>query len=309
MSDEKVLGFWYGKRVLITGGDGFVASNLAASLMRKQATVVVSVRHQRPVSTLKLLGVGESPDIEHSDLHHSDAVQRICHRHRIDTIFHLAASAIVSSASSTPLPTLVNNILPTANILETARVLSIPRVVVASSDKAYGDHTDSDDPERIPYREGHALRGMDVYSASKVCADMICQTYALQFGLPVAVVRPCNIYGPGDLNFTRLVPRTVLRVLRGNPPVINQGNEDVLREYTHVEDVVRAYELIAEKLPEHCRSGRPRSGRATYGWAAFNVGSYAPHGSFHPEREPNIRSVRQVISLITTQLGRPDLAA
>ncbi len=201
-------------------------------------------------------------------------VQKICNRHQIDTIFHLAASAVVGEAANAPISTCENNIIPTLNLLEAARINKIPRVIVASTDKSYGDHADDDDPERIPYTESFALRGLDVYSASKVCADMIAQTYAFQFKLPVLVVRPCNIFGPGDLNFTRLIPRTILRLMQGSQPVINQGNDRVLREFIYIDDLVNAYLFLAENLERHYASPLPQRGRATYGWIAYNAGSY-----------------------------------
>ncbi len=300
--------FWFGKRVLITGGDGFVAANLAKALVQRNANVVIIVRHQRPVSTLKLLSLNDvAPDIEHSDLSDFTQVQRLCDRHQIDTIFHLAASAIVRDASNSPASTFENNITPTLNLLETARINKIPRVLIASSDKSYGDHADADDPEKIPYRESHALRGLDVYSASKVCADMISQSYAFQFKLPVLTLRPCNIYGPGDLNFTRLIPRTILRLLLGSSPVINEGNSKVLREYIFIDDLVEAYIFLAEQMESHYLDKMPQTGRATYGWAAYNVGSYAPRDNFGPDRCPNIRTVVQVIDQIKSKLGKSDI--
>lgn len=301
--------FWCGKNVLITGGDGFVASHLTAALIRRDANVAVTIRHLRPFMTLKLLGLGDlMPDIESSDLSEFLAVQNICNRHQIDTIFHLAASAIVSDASRAPISTFQNNIISTLNILEAARINRIPRVIIASSDKSYGDHADADDPERLPYRENQALRGLDVYSTSKVCADMMSQTYAFQFGLPVVVARSCNIYGPGDLNFTRLIPRTILRLLSGCQPIIHEGNARVLREYIFVQDVVEAYQFLAEYVGQHYDQDVPRSGRATYGWSAYNVGSYAPRGSFHPEDCPNIKSVSQVIELITRKVSHEEIS-
>ncbi len=299
--------FWFGKRVLITGGDGFVAANLARALIRRNANVTSVVRHQRPVSTLTLLGLNDTvPDIEHSDLSNFTQVQKLCDRHQIDTIFHLAASAIVRDASNSPSSTFENNITPTLNLLETARINKIPRVLIASSDKSYGDHADPDDPEKIPYRESHALRGLDVYSASKVCADMIGQTYAFQFKLPVMILRPCNIYGPGDLNFTRLIPRTILRLLLGSSPVINEGNRRVLREYIFIDDLVDAYIFLAEQMERHYGDEMPQTGRATYGWAAYNVGSYALRDGFHPNEYQNIRTVAQVIDQIKSKLGKSD---
>lgn len=307
MTDSKTMtrDFWYGKRVLITGGDGFVAANLARELLRRNAYVSVVLRHQRPVPTLEMLGEEHSGvDIEYSDLMSFIGVQRLCNRQQIDTIFHLAASAVVGEAANAPISTCENNIIPTLNLLEAARINKIPRVIIASTDKSYGDHADADDPERIPYEESFALRGLDVYSASKVCADMLAQTYAFQFKLPVLVVRPCNIYGPGDLNFTRLIPRTIMRLVNGVKPVINQGNDHVLREYIYIDDVVNAYLFLGENLERHYSTGgMPRSGRATYGWAAYNVGSFVGAGKEDPRSSPNIRNVVQVIDTIKAKLG------
>lgn len=290
--------FWYGKRVLITGGDGFVASNLADSLMRRGALVTVTVRHVKPVPTNMLLDFENRPDLEICEMDDFTQVQRLCNRHQIDTIFHLAASAIVGDAANAPMSTLQNNILPTLNLLEAARINGIPRVLFASTDKSYGDHADADDPEPLPYREGHALRGMDVYSASKACADLITQTYGFQFKVPALIVRSCNIYGAGDLNFSRLIPRTSLRMLNDRQPVINLGNADVLREYIYIDDLVQAYLFLAEHVEDHYDRKIPSTGRATYGWAAYNVGSYTSASGGRPEEYSNIKSVRQVIDLI-----------
>src|SRR5262249_29001597 len=124
----------------------------------------------------------------------------------------------------------------------------------------------------------------------------------------VLVVRSCNIYGPGDLNFTRLIPRTILRLLSDQKPIIHEGNARVLREYVYIDDVVEAYQFLAERVEQHYQSDMPRSGRATYGWSAYNVGSYAPRGSFHVEDCANIRSVSQVIQAITKKMARERLS-
>ena len=301
--------FWFGKRVLITGGDGFVATHLADTLLRRGAVVTVTVRHSRPLPTADLLdlertsqGASLRPDIEVTEMLDYGQVQRICNRHQIDTIFHLAASAIVGDAANAPMSTLVNNITPTINLLEAARVNNIPRVVIASTDKSYGDHADVDDPEPLPYREQHALRGLDVYSASKAAADLVAQTYAFQFKLPVLVVRSCNIYGPGDLNFSRLIPRTILRLLAGKSPVINLGNADVLREYVYVSDLAEAYMFLAENIDRHYADPMPVTGRSTYGWSAYNVGSMGDT-DLPPSEFDNIQSVKSVISMLQDRLA------
>lgn len=299
--------FWFGKRVLITGADGFVAAHLIKKLLSLDAVVVATVRHNRPLKTLDLLQDKETskqPDMEFCDLLDYDEIRRICDRHQIDTVFHLAATAIVSAAANSPMSTIENNVMGTLNILEVARVSGISRVLIASTDKSYGDHA-TDSYEKLPYKESYALRGLDVYSSSKVCADMIAQTYAFQFKLPVMICRSSNIYGPGDLNFTRLIPRTVMRLMSNKPPVINIGNENVLREYIYVEDVVDAYLLLAEKTESHYGSNHsnlPRSGTDTYGWSAFNVGSYTEKELSDISKCSSIKSVASLITILRNQV-------
>ena len=300
--------FWYGKRVLLTGGDGFLASHLIKYLMAAGACVTTTVRHARPLRTLHIIrdssDIQPDPDIEHCDLLDFYDLRRICDRHQIDTIFHLAASAIVSDAANSPMSTIENNVVGTLNVLEVARINQIPRVVIASTDKSYGDHA-NDTLETLPYRESYALRGLDVYSASKVCADMLGQTYSYQFKLPVAILRPCNMFGPADLNFSRLIPRTIMCLLSGRPPHINQGNADVLREYMYIEDVVQAYLLVAEKIHELYGEGNkhmPTHGKETYGWAAFNVGSYTAEELADVSKCDKIRNVTTVIELLRQKI-------
>jgi len=269
--------------------------------------VVITIRHNRPLKTLDLLNGlknASRPDVEHSDLLDYQEVRRICDRHQIDTIFHLAATAIVSEAANSPMSTIENNLMSSLNLLEVARVNKIPRTIIASSDKSYGDHV-GNHLEKLPYRENYALRGLDVYSASKVCADMIAQTYAFQFGLPVATTRSCNIYGPGDLNFTRLIPRTIMSILAGKSPVINLGNERVLREYLYVKDAVRANIFIAEKLEKYYGSNNkniPKGGVLAYGWPAFNIGSYTKEESKDLTKCKKIKSVSSVIGMISKKI-------
>lgn len=300
--------FWFGKRVLVTGGDGFTASHLIRELLAREAVVVTTIRHNRPLNTLSLLNnfkKAPQPDIEHSNLFNYQELRRLCDRHQIDTIFHLAATTIVSDAANAPLSTTENNIIPTLNLLEIARINKTPRIVIASTDKSYGEH-DYDEIESLPYLENYALRGLDVYSASKVCVDMLAQTYAFQFKMPVMVARSCNIYGPGDTNFTRLIPRSIMRLLAGKAPVINSGNDRVLREYIYVKDEVDAYLLLAEKSDDYYgpeNSKMPKSGRIAYGWPAFNIGSYNKKEIKKPAQCDKIKSVTDVISILRKKIA------
>lgn len=301
--------FWYGKRVLVTGGDGFLASHLIKQLISFGACVTATVRHARPLNTLRLIQEelgpeAARPDIEHCNLLDFFALRRICDRHQIDTIFHLAASAIVSDAANSPMSTIENNVVGTLNILEVARINNIPRLIIASTDKSYGDHA-NDTLEKLPYRENYALRGLDVYSASKVCTDVLSQTYSYQFKLPVAILRPCNMYGPADLNFSRLIPRSIMCLLSGRAPHINQGNADVLREYMYIEDVVQGYLLVGEKISEiygEQNKNMPKHGKETYGWAAFNLGSYTAEELQDISQCDKIRSVTTVIDLLREKI-------
>jgi len=270
--------------------------------------VVATVRHNRPLSTLDLIqGQGADapkPDIEHTNLLDYPEIRRICDRHQIDTIFHLAATAIVSDAANSPMSTIENNVMTTLNLLEVARINKIPRVLIASTDKSYGDHA-TDDHESLPYKENYTLRGLDVYSASKVCADMIAHTYAYQFKLPVVVTRSSNIYGPGDVNFTRLIPRTIMRLLAGKAPVINLGNEKVLREYIYIDDVVKGYLTLAEQMKDYFgedHENMPVQGPETYGWIAFNFGTYTAKETQQLSDCANIKSVSDVITALCSHI-------
>lgn len=297
--------FWYGKRVLITGGDGFVASHLILRLIKLGAVVISTVRHARPVPTLMMISslydmVDQKPDIEECDLLDLSKLRRICDRHQIDTVFHLAASAIVSVAANSPYSTIENNTISTLNILEVARINKIPRVLIVSSDKSYGDHAD-DHLEGLPYSENYALRGLDVYSTSKVACDMYSQTYSFQFKVPVLVARACNIYGPGDLNFTRLIPKTIMCLLSKRPPVINLGNENVLREYIYINDLIESYLFLMKNVVNYYGANNdnmPKGGKNAYGWAAFNIGSYSKDDLNDLTKCDKIKSVYQVIGLL-----------
>lgn len=307
--------FWNNKNVLVTGGKGFIGSHLSKALSGLGAKVVVIERRKRNKSSEFL-----SYDYNKAgvitiigDLKNLGFIKKICKKEKIDTIFHLAASAIVSQAAKNPHATLENNFISTVNVLEVARQLNIRRVVVASSDKAYGDHT-QDVLQGLPYREGYTLRGLDMYSVSKASADTVAQAYALQFKMPVAVLRFCNIYGPGDLNFTRLIPKNIYLLLSHNSPTIKRGHEGVLREYLYIDDAIKAYLIIAEKIESYCgQQGEllPHRGPSLYGWTAFNVGSYSTQGLKKLNLCKNIASVTEVIKLLCKHIAKikPELIA
>jgi CDP-glucose 4,6-dehydratase len=176
------------------------------------------------------------------DICDRDVLERVLGEYEVDTVFHLAAQTIVGIANRNPISTFESNIQGTWNLLEACR--RSPRVqsiVVASSDKAYGDQ------EQLPYREDAPLEGRHPYDVSKSCADLIAQTYAKTYGLPVTVTRCGNFYGGGDLNWNRIVPGTIRSIIRGQPPVIRSDGRFV-RDYFYVEDGAAAYMLLAEQL-------------------------------------------------------------
>ena len=171
-------------------------------------------------------------------------IERTLGEYEIDTVFHLAAQAIVGVANRNPLGTFKSNIEGTWNILEAARKSPlIKRVIVASSDKAYGDQ------EKLPYDENMPLQGKHPYDVSKSCADLIAQTYYETYKLPVCITRCGNLYGGGDLNFNRIIPQSIQSILNNKAPVI-RSDGSFIRDYFYIEDAVDAYINLAEKVVE-----------------------------------------------------------
>jgi CDP-glucose 4,6-dehydratase len=264
---------------LVTGGHGFVASHLARALLERGQEVRILDRPEpreadvggRRASGLELLGIREEVELVEADLRDGDAVGAAVAG--CPTVFHLAAQTIVGAALDSPLDTLEVNVRGSWNVFEACREHGVERVVFASSDKAYGSSAE------LPYREGMALRAASPYDASKAAADIVARSYARSFGLPLAVTRFANVYGGGDLNFTRLIPETVVAVLDRRPPMIRSDGSPE-RDFLHVEDAVSAYLSIADALGADGIAGE-----------AFNAGGERPH------------SVREVVELIAEVAG------
>jgi len=235
--------FWRDRRVLVTGANGFVGSWLCQRLVDEGARVVVLLRDHIPGANFHLLGLDGRVDAVSGGLEDLDLVSRTVAEYEVDTCFHLAAQAIVGVANRSPLSTFETNIRGTWNLLEGLRLSGTLRaLVVASSDKAYGRH------EKLPYKEDAPLIPRYPYDTSKACADLLARCYHHSFGLPVAVTRFANIYGGGDLNFSRIVPDTLRAVLRGEAPVIRSDGTPE-RDFIHVDDVVDLYLRIARRFP------------------------------------------------------------
>jgi CDP-glucose 4,6-dehydratase len=241
--------FWQDKRVLVTGCTGFIGSWLTAGLLAAGADVVGLVRDRVPFSQLVRSGDIQRINLVAGDVTDYALLERTLAEYEVEIVFHLAAQTIVTIANRAPLSTFETNVRGTWVLLEAARRNpTVKRVVVASSDKAYGDQGE------LPYREENPLRGRHPYDVSKSCADLIAQAYANSYGLPTAVTRFANIYGGGDLNWNRIVPGTIRSALRGERPVIRSDGR-YRRDYLFVQDAVAAYLALAERLDDPAVAG------------------------------------------------------
>lgn len=234
--------FWRDRSVLVTGATGLVGGWLVKRLLAAGADVTCLVRDWVPQAEIVRAGDITRCKVVRGDVCDQAALERTLGEYEIDQVFHLAAQTIVSIANRNPVSTFQTNIAGTWSVLEAAR--RSPRVrgvIIASSDKAYGDQT------VLPYNEDTPLQGRHPYDVSKSCADLISWTYAESYKLPVAITRCGNFYGGGDLNWNRIVPGTIRSVLRGERPIIRSDGQYV-RDYFYVEDGAAAYMLLAEKL-------------------------------------------------------------
>lgn len=234
--------FWKDRSVLVTGGTGLLGSWLVGNLVDAGAQVVCLVRDWVPQSELVRSRRIERVNSVRGDVNDRDLIERALGEYEVEVVFHLAAQTIVGIANRNPVSTFATNIGGTWNILEACRRSpKVMSIVVASSDKAYGDQ------ENLPYDESMPLQGRHPYDVSKSCADLIAQTYASSYDLPVAITRCGNFYGGGDLNWNRVVPGTIRSVLRGERPVVRSDGKYV-RDYFYIEDGAAAYMLLAEQL-------------------------------------------------------------
>jgi CDP-glucose 4,6-dehydratase len=235
---------WEGERVLITGAGGFVGAHLARQLLERGARVVCLLRRSSRINAIDLLGLRADVRVVEGEITDLPFLERLLRDEGIEAIFHLAAQSIIGTANESPLPTFETNLRGTYLLLEACRLSGIPRrIVVASSDKAYGHHAIQ------PLTEAHALLGLSPYAASKAGADLIARTFAETYQLPITVCRSANVYGPADLNFSRIVPGTFLSLLEGQAPVIRSDGTPV-RQFIHVDDLVRGYLSLAELIGE-----------------------------------------------------------
>jgi CDP-glucose 4,6-dehydratase len=234
--------FWRDRPVFITGATGLVGGWLTKRLLEQRASVTALVRDWVPASEFVRQGLADRVNVVRGDLSSSYLLERALGEYEIEVVFHLAAQTQVQIANRNPLSTFDSNIRGTWELLDACRRSpKVKSVVLASSDKAYGDQA------VLPYKEDMPLLGKHPYDVSKSCADLIAQSYAYTFGVPVAITRCGNFYGGGDLNWDRVVPGTIRSVVRGDRPIIRSDGKFV-RDYFYVEDGAAAYMLLAERL-------------------------------------------------------------
>lgn len=236
--------FWLDRPTLVTGSTGLIGGWLIQHLLNQGAAVVCLVRDWVPNSELVRKRLIDKVNVVRGDVSDQQLIERTLGEYEVDTVIHLAAQTIVGIANRNPVSTFQTNIAGTWSVLEACRRSpTVKQVVVASSDKAYGEH------EVLPYTEDATLRGRHPYDVSKSCADLIAQSYAATFGLPVGITRCGNFYGGGDLNWNRLVPGTIRSVLRGQRPIVRSDGLFV-RDYFYAEDGALANMLLAERLAQ-----------------------------------------------------------
>ncbi len=249
--------FWKDRITFVTGATGFVGANLTAELVSLGANVICLERDVTRNNSLDLLGLRDRVTVVNGSVDDGPLMQRILNEYGVDAVFHLAAQALVGAANRSPISTFESNIRGTYVLLEACRLTdSVRRVVVASSDKAYGSH------DLLPYTEDFRLNAVYPYDVSKACTDMISLSYAHTFDVPVAVTRSANIFGPADVNTSRIIPGTILSLLKGERPIIRSDGTPV-RDFIYTSDIVAGYLLLAENID------RVRG-------EAFNFGSATP---------------------------------
>lgn len=270
--------FWNDRPILLTGGAGFIGSAIGQELARLGAALVLLVR-DRMAEELQWWRGWRNVTVVDGDVESYDTVLRVTNDYDVDTVFHLAAQTAVGNAQRSPIATFRTNVMGTLHVLEAARVIgTVKRIVVASSDKAYGDS------DILPYTEDLPMGGLFPYEASKSCADLIARTYHRTYGLPTCVTRCANVYGPGHRNWTTIIPGTIKSLHRGERPVIRSDGTPI-RDYLFVDDCVAGYLTLAQAMDEPRIHGLP-----------FNFSGESP------------MTVLEVVEHIRRAMNRMDLA-
>ncbi|MDQ6654142.1 MAG: GDP-mannose 4,6-dehydratase [Acidobacteriota bacterium] len=237
--------FWLDRPTFVTGATGLIGGSLVRRLVEAGADVVCLVRDWVPQSPLVSGGLLEKVKVVRGEVNDQELMERALGEYEVDTVIHLAAQTIVGIANRNPVSTFDTNIRGTWSVLEACRRSpAVRQIVIASSDKAYGDH------ESLPYREDAPLQGRHPYDVSKSCADLLTQAYGVTYEMPVALTRCGNFYGGGDLNWNRIVPGTIRSVLRGQRPII-RSDGNYVRDYFYAVDGAAANMTLTEKLAQN----------------------------------------------------------
>ncbi len=270
---------WKGSNVFVTGASGLLGASLVEELLARGANVTCLVRDWVPASRLASEGLMARCNVVRGELEDFELVLRALNEYEIASVFHLGAQTIVGTAARSPLSTFETNIKGTWVLLEACRQVQrlVQRVLVASSDKAYGAH------DQLPYTEDAPLVGRFPYDVSKSCTDLISLSYFHTYRTPVAITRCGNLYGAGDLNWNRLIPGTIRSLLQGERPIVRSDGKFV-RDYFFVKDAVDAYLALAERMNEPKFHGQ-----------AFNFGTEEP------------KSVLEIVAMLRRATGREDL--
>lgn len=247
--------------VLVTGASGFLGPHIIAELLKRGANVVGLDHDIKRFSYLQLEGLDRQIDMASGNITDLEDMNRVVGDYEVRYVFHCAADAIVRKCATDPVGAFRTNIMGTARLLEACRLVgTVKGVMCMESDKSYG----SFDPKDLPYREDQALKPSNVYEVSKACAGLVAKAYDNNYDLPTYTIRGANLYGPGDMNLSRLIPGSILRILDGEPPVLYGGVENYIRELIYVKDGASAIVQLMEKI-EHTRGH------------AINVGSGSTH--------------------------------
>jgi len=258
-----------GKNILVTGAGGFIGSAMVRTLVGFKANVVSLVRSHSDTTQL------EGSTVHVGDVADYKFMCDIISMHEIEYIFHFAANAIVRIAAKDPMNCYQSNVIGTVSILEAARnVGKCKKILVSSSDKAYGDH------EKLPYTEDMALQPKNTYDTSKACADLVARSYAHNYNMPIIVTRCSNVYGPGDPNMSRIIPNSINRALQGNSPELYSDVSQMEREFIYIDDVIDACLLLI--FSDNNTNGE-----------AFNIGGSGPE------------SVENVVDKILSLMNSP----
>ena len=242
MTEHRRDSFWRDRPVLVTGATGFLGSCLTRVLWEAGANIVALVRDWVPQSELCRTNLIGRIQVVRGEVQDQGLLERVLGEYEVETVFHLAAQTIVTIANRNPVSTFESNIQGSWSLLEACRRSPrLKQIVFASSDKAYGNHA------QLPYREDVPLKGTHPYDVSKSCADLLAQSYAQTYKLPIVIARCGNLYGAGDLNWNRLIPGTIRSVIRQQPPII-RSDGSLTRDYFYVEDGAAAYLQLAEHL-------------------------------------------------------------